>query len=51
MPNAYAARGSDKWPIAQLLYTLSTTSECILSSEFVRTSSSVEIRVSAELKN
>jgi hypothetical protein len=51
MPNAYAAGGSDKWPIAQLLYTLSTTRECILSSEFVRTSSSVEIRVSAELKN
>ena len=34
-----------------IIITLSTTRECILSSEFVRTSSSVEIRVSAELKN
>ena len=40
---------SDRWPIAQLV-RLSTTRECTLSSESVRTSSSVEILVSAEPK-
>ena len=41
---------SDRWPIAELLYTLGTIRECILSSESVRTSNSVEILVSTELK-